>query len=130
MWPNLESLTQQIPKSMKNMYNLDLSMKSMLETNKIIFLHLHKYKLIWRLNLVTFTTNLSFLSYIIFVGIPLLHPLPGLSKLTMPTRVNMRIDDTVIIFKSLCYLKEVELMEHHIQSSNIINKTLMRQVSH
>ena len=36
----------------------------------------------------------------------------------------------MIKFKLLGNLKEVELMEHHTQSSNIINKTLRRQVSH
>jgi len=35
----------------------------------------------------------------------------------------------MIRFDLLCDLKEVELMEHHTQSSNIINKTLRRQVS-
>ena len=36
----------------------------------------------------------------------------------------------MIKFNLLCDLKEVESMEHHTQSSNIINKTLKRQVSH
>ena len=36
----------------------------------------------------------------------------------------------MIIFDLLCDLKEVESKEHHIWSSNTINKTLRRQVSH
>lgn len=36
----------------------------------------------------------------------------------------------MIKFNVLGDLKEVELMEHHIQSSNMITKTLRRQVSH
>jgi len=47
-----------------------------------------------------------------------------------PTSVNMRRDATTIRFDLLCHLKEVESTKHHIQSSNIINKTLRRQVSH
>jgi len=36
----------------------------------------------------------------------------------------------MIKFDLLRDLKEVESMEHHTQSSNIINRTLRRQVSH
>ena len=36
----------------------------------------------------------------------------------------------MIRFDLLCDLKEVESMEHHTQSSNIINKTVIRQVIH
>lgn len=36
----------------------------------------------------------------------------------------------MIIFDLLCDLKEVELMEYHTQSSNIINRALKRKVSH
>ena len=36
----------------------------------------------------------------------------------------------MIRFDLLCDLKEVELTEHHTQSSNIINRTFRRQVSH
>lgn len=36
----------------------------------------------------------------------------------------------MIRFDLLCDLKEVEPMEHHAQSSIIINRTLKRQVSH
>ncbi len=36
----------------------------------------------------------------------------------------------MIKFDLLCDLKEVELIEHHTQSSNISNKTLKRHVSH
>jgi len=36
----------------------------------------------------------------------------------------------MIIFDLLCDIKEVESMEHHTQSSNIINRTHRGQVSH
>lgn len=57
-------------------------------------------------------------------------PSQVLPKVTMSIRVNMRRDATTIRFDLLCHLREVELKKHHIQSSNIINITLKRQVSH
>jgi len=42
----------------------------------------------------------------------------------------MRQVATIIKFDLLCDLKEVESTKHHIQLSNLINKTLERQVNH
>lgn len=57
-------------------------------------------------------------------------PPPRSTQSNHANRGNMRRDATTSRFNLLCHLKEVESMEHHIQSSNIINKTLIRQVSH
>ena len=48
----------------------------------------------------------------------------------MPTGVNMRREASMFRFDLLGDLKEVELMEHHTQSSNIMHKTFKRQVNH